>query len=100
MDMKTTIILFAVMLSTVVGLIGVNSSGNIVAAKSYKLIVYLDGAVEPNNLGSFKVVVYNSDNNTILSEKVTPDFSDDHQKISPSSGYKITDKEKRPSQPD
>jgi hypothetical protein len=67
--------------------------------KSYQLIVYLDGAFEPNNLHSFKIVVYNSDHKKILSDKVTPDFSDSHQKISPKSGYKITDKSKQhPSQ--
>jgi hypothetical protein len=67
--------------------------------KSYQLIVYLDGAFEPNNLHSFKVVVYNSDHNKIISDKVTPDFGDSHQKISPRSGYKITDKSKQhPSQ--
>src|SRR6476659_5818442 len=64
--------------------------------KSYQLIVYLDGAFEPNNLHSFKVVVYNSDHNKIISDKVTPDFSDSHQKISPISGYKIIDKSKQP----
>jgi hypothetical protein len=67
--------------------------------KSYQLIVYLDGAFEPNNLHSFKIVVYNSDHNKIISDKVTPDFSDSHQRISPRSGYKITDKSKQhPSQ--
>ena len=69
------------------------------AKKSYKLIVYLDGAFKPNNLPSFKVVVYNSDHKKILSDKVTPNFSDSHQKISPKSGYKIVDKAKQhPSQ--
>ncbi len=63
--------------------------------KSYQLIVYLDGAFEPNNLHSFKIVVYNSDHKKVLSDKVTPDFSDSHQKISPRSGYKITDKSKQ-----
>jgi hypothetical protein len=68
-------------------------------AKSFQLIVYLDGAFEPNNLHSFKIVVYNSDHKKVLSEKVTPDFSDSHQKISPKAGYKITDKSKQhPSQ--
>jgi len=63
--------------------------------------VYLDGAFEPNNLHSFKIVVYNSDHKTILSKKVTPDFTDSHQKISPRAGYKITDKSKQhPSQID
>jgi hypothetical protein len=43
--------------------------------------------------------VYNSDHNKIISDKVTPNFSDSHQKISPRSGYKITDKSKQhPSQ--
>ena len=69
--------------------------------KSYQLIVYLDGAFEPNNLHSFKIVVYNSDHKTILSKKVTPDFSDSHQKISPKNGYTITDKSNQhPSQID
>jgi hypothetical protein len=63
--------------------------------KSYRLIVYLDGAFEPNNLHSFKIVVYNSDHKKILSDKVTPDFTDSHQKISPKSGYKIEDKSKQ-----
>lgn len=68
-------------------------------SKSYQLIVYLDGAFEPNNLHSFKIVVYNSDHKKVLSDKVTPDFGDSHQKISPKSGYKITDKSKQhPSQ--
>jgi hypothetical protein len=78
-------------------------SGHIVEAKkkSYQLIAYLDDAFKPNNLPSFKVVVYNSDHKNILSDKVTPDFTDDHQKISPRSGYKITDKSKQhPSQID
>ena len=43
--------------------------------KSYQLIVYLDGASEPNNLQSFKIVVCNSDNKKVFSDKVTPDFS-------------------------
>ena len=43
--------------------------------KSYQLIVYLDGAFEPNNLHSFKIVVYNSDDKKLLSDNVTPDFS-------------------------
>lgn len=67
--------------------------------KSYQVIVYLDGASEPNNLHSFKIVVYNSDDKKVLSDKVTPDFTDSHQKISPKSGYKIADKSKQhPSQ--
>ena len=67
--------------------------------KSYQLIVYLDGAFEPNNLHSFKIVVYDSDNNTILLDTVIPDFSDSHQKISPRSGYKILNNpEQHPSQ--
>lgn len=78
-------------------------SGHIVEAKkkSYQLIVYLDGAFKPNNLPSFKIVIYNSDHKTILSKKVTPDFTDTHQKISPRKGYTITDKSKQhPSQID
>lgn len=78
-------------------------SGHIVEAKkkSYQLIVYLDDAFKPNHLPSFKIVVYNSDHKTILSKKVTPDFTDSHQKISPRKGYTITDKSKQhPSQID
>jgi hypothetical protein len=65
------------------------------------LIVYLDDAFEPNNLHSFKIMVYNSDHKQILSDKVTRDFTDSHQKISPKDGYKIKDKSKQhPSQID
>jgi hypothetical protein len=61
--------------------------------------VYLDNAFMPNHLPSFKVIVYNSDYKQILSEKVTPDFTDTHQTISPKSGYTIEDKSKQhPSQ--
>jgi hypothetical protein len=83
------------------GVTFVTLSGQIVEAKtkSYQLTVYLDNAFMPNNLPSFKVVVYNFDHKNILSEKVTPDFTDTHQTISPISGYKIVDKSKQhPSQ--
>jgi predicted RND superfamily exporter protein len=67
--------------------------------KSYQLTVYLDNAFKPNHLPSFKVVVYNSDDKQILSEKVTPDFTDTHQTISPEPGYEIAYKSKQyPSQ--
>ena len=72
-------------------------SGQMVEAKtkSYQLTVYLDNAFMPNHLPSFKVIVYNSDYKQILSEKVTPDFTDTHQTISPKSGYTIEDKSKQ-----
>ena len=76
-------------------------SGQMVEAKtkSYQLTVYLYNAFMPNHLPSFKVVVYNSDHNQILSEKVTPNFTDTPQTISPKSGYTIEDKSKQhPSQ--
>ena len=76
-------------------------SGQMVEAKtkSYQLTVYLDNAFKPNHLPSFKVVVYNSDDRQILSEKVTPDFTDTHQTISPEPGYGIAYKSKQyPSQ--
>jgi len=58
--------------------------------KSYQLIVYLDGAHVGNTIGdNFKIVVYNSDNETILSAKPLIEFSDPHQKISPKNGYPI-----------
>ena len=93
------IAIIAAMLLT--GVTSVTLSGQIVEAKTkyYQLIVYLDNAFMPNHLPSFKVVVYNSDDKKILSEKVTPDFTDTHQTISPISGYKIADKSKHhPSQ--
>jgi hypothetical protein len=83
------------------GVTFVTLSGQMVGAKtkSYQLTVYLDNAFMPNHLPSFKVVVYNSDDKQILSEKVTPDFTDTHQTISPKSGYTIEDKSKQdPSQ--
>lgn len=95
----TLIAIIAAMLLT--GVTSVTLSGQIVEAKtkSYQLTVYLDNAFMPNNLPSFKVVVYNFDHKKILSEKVTPDFTDTHQTISPISGYKIADKSKQhPSQ--
>lgn len=55
----------------------------------------LKGAFEPNNLPSFKVVVYNSDHKKILSDKVKRDFGDDHLIINPKSDYEITDKAKQ-----
>ncbi len=91
--------IIAAMLLT--GVTVVTLSGQMVEAKtkSYQLTVYLDNAFMPNNLPSFKVVVYNFDHKKILSEKVTPDFTDTHQTISPISGYKIADKSKQhPSQ--
>ena len=74
-----------------------NELGQDAAAKkkSYQLIVHLDGALEPNNLKSFKVIVYNSDHKKIISDDVTPDFSASHQKLSSDSGYKISDKSKQ-----
>jgi hypothetical protein len=95
----TLIAIIAAMLLN--GVTSVTLSGQIVEAKtkSYQLTVYLDNAFMPNNLPSFKVVVYNFDHKKILSEKVTPDFTDTHQTISPISGYKIADKSKQhPSQ--
>ncbi|MGA9217936.1 MAG: hypothetical protein WBZ50_04790 [Nitrososphaeraceae archaeon] len=76
------------------GVTFVTLSGQMVEAKtkSYQLTVYLDNAFMPNHLPSFKVVVYDSDDKQILSEKVTPDFTDTHQTISPKSGYTIEDK--------
>ncbi|MEP6576811.1 MAG: hypothetical protein ABJB85_10320 [Nitrososphaerota archaeon] len=94
-----TILLIGVLAITLVtaGISGMHQVAE--AKKSYKLIVYLDGAFKPNNLPSFKIVVYNSDHKKILSDKVTPNFSDSYQKISPKSGYKIVDKAKQhPSQ--
>jgi hypothetical protein len=62
-------------------------------ASPYRLIVYLDGATKTNAIGdNFKIVVYNSNHNIILSEKPTIDFTDTHQKISPKSGYTIQGK--------
>jgi hypothetical protein len=93
------IIIIAAMLLT--GLTSIILLGQIVEAKtkSYQLTVYLDNAFMPNNLPSFKVVVHNFEHKKILSEKVTPDFTDTHQTISPKSGYKIADKSKQhPSQ--
>jgi len=58
--------------------------------ESYQLIVYLDGAYKGNNIGdNFKIVVYDSQNNTILSAQPSIDFNDNHQKISPRQGYPI-----------
>ena len=75
------------------GVTFVTLSGQMVGAKtkSYQLTVYLDYAFMVHNLPSFKVVVYNSDHKQILSEKITPDFTDTHQTISPISGYKIAE---------
>jgi hypothetical protein len=61
--------------------------------ESYRLIVYLDGVSQQNAIrDNFKIVVYNSDNDTILSAKPNIDFNDNHQKISPKSGYTIKGK--------
>jgi predicted RND superfamily exporter protein len=93
------ITIIAAMLLT--GVTMVTLSGQMVEAKtkSYQLTVYLDNAFKPNHLPSFKVVVYNSDDKQILSEKVTPDFTDTHQTISPEPGYEIAYKSKQyPSQ--
>jgi micrococcal nuclease len=58
--------------------------------ESYQLIVYLDGAYKGNKIGdNFKIVVYDSNNKTILSAQPTIDFNDNHQKISPRKGYPI-----------
>jgi hypothetical protein len=68
----------------------INSKDAAKTGKSYQLIVYLDGASQKNSIGdNFKIVVYNSDNETILSAKPTIDFNDNHQKISPKNGYPI-----------
>ena len=58
--------------------------------KSYQLIIYLDNASPQNAIGdNFKILVYNSNNEPILSTKPNIDFDDDHQKISPPKGYPI-----------
>ena len=58
--------------------------------KSYQLIIYLDNASPQNAIGdNFKILVYNSNNEPILSAKPNIDFNDDHQKISPPKGYPI-----------
>lgn len=58
--------------------------------KSYQLIIYLDNASPQNAIGdNFKILVYNSNNEPILSAKPNIDFNDDHQKISPPNGYPI-----------
>jgi len=58
--------------------------------KTYQLIIYLDNASSQNVIGdNFKILVYNSNNEPILSAKPTIDFNDDHQKISPPKGYPI-----------
>ena len=58
--------------------------------KSYQLIIYLDNASPQNVIGdNFKILVYNSNNEPILSAKPNIDFNDDHQKISPPKGYPI-----------
>lgn len=58
--------------------------------KSYQLIIYLDNASSHNAIGgNFKILVYNSNNEPILSAKPNIDFNDDHQKISPPKGYPI-----------
>ena len=69
-------------------------SGQLVEAKtsSYQLMVFLDNTFSPNHRPSFMVIVYNSEHKEILSEKITPDFTETYQKISPITGYKIADK--------
>jgi len=58
--------------------------------KSYQLIIYLDNASPQNMIGdNFKILVYNSNDEPILSAKPNIDFNDDHQKISPPNGYPI-----------
>jgi hypothetical protein len=58
--------------------------------RSYQLIIYLDNASPQNAIGdNFKILVYNSNNEPILSAKPNIDFNDDHQKISPPNGYPI-----------
>ena len=58
--------------------------------KSYQLIIYLDNASPQNVIGdNFKIAVFNSNNESILSAKPNIDFNEDHQKISPPSGYPI-----------
>jgi hypothetical protein len=60
------------------------------AEKSYQLIIYLDNASPQNAIGdNFKILVYNSNDEPILSAKPNIDFKEDHQKISPSNGYPI-----------
>ena len=95
-NLKISIIgIISAMLLTVVT--SVTLSGQAVGAKteSYQLTVYLDNAFMPNHRPSFKIIIYDSDHKEILSEKVTPDFTDTHQVISPVSGYKIADKSKQ-----
>src|SRR6476619_8244740 len=94
MGIYLRILLIAVIAAMVLtGVTFVTLSGQMVEAKTktYQLTVYLDNGFIPNHLPSFKVVVYNSDDRQILSEKVTPDFTDTHQTISPKSGYTIED---------
>jgi plastocyanin len=58
--------------------------------KSYQLIIYLDNASPQNVIGdNFDILVYNSNNEPVLSAKPNIDFNDDHQKISPPKGYPI-----------
>jgi hypothetical protein len=58
--------------------------------KWYQLIIYLDNASPQNAIGdNFKILVYNSDNEPILTAKPNIDFNEDHQKISPPNGYPI-----------
>jgi hypothetical protein len=61
-----------------------------IGKKSYQLIIYLDNASAQNAIGdNFKILVYNSNNEPILSARPYIDFNDDHQKISPPNGYPI-----------
>ena len=74
-------------------LLVLSSSGIAInAAQAYKLIVYLDGATGRHALDSFNLVVYNSEHKIILSKKITPNFKDNHYKISPKDGWSISDK--------
>jgi len=58
--------------------------------KSYQLIIYLDNASPQNTIGdNFKIIIYNSNNEPILSANPNIDFNDNHQKISPPKGYPI-----------
>jgi hypothetical protein len=80
---------FVILIATIT----VSGSVNVAEAKNtYKLVVYLDGAFDPNNLHSFNVTVYSSDHKNMISDKITPDFSDNHQKIGT---YEIMDKAKQ-----
>ena len=90
MKLVLSIVAFAIILVAASTLGNVNMTE---AKKSYKLIVYLDGAYKGSSIGNhFNIVVYNSNSKIILSAKPKIDFNDGHQKISPKSGYSISDK--------